>query len=113
MNGPSPTMLLRNGTTEATDLIAAVTLELRKMFRSQPVAFYERVQLARDPKHRPFGAASSGDTLLEHDGCLRGAIRNIILSSVEGEGFEDMRLIPPTAQFLADALAKRAVGDTQ
>ncbi len=93
-------VLLKNGAREPKHLVAATRLMLGNLLRKYPVALYELVQVARNPEHEPFG--SMGNTLkdegaLEPAGTMHGSIRNIVLSAIEGEEFEEMKLESPLA----------------
>jgi hypothetical protein len=92
---------LRNGSSEAAPLVAATLLSLRSLLSEDPISASELVCVARDPTHKLSG--KTGDrlrewALLEHDGkSMHASVRNIILSAVEGEGF-DLRLISPVQE---------------
>lgn len=89
---------LKNGTSEPRPLVATTLLALQSMMHRDPVAFYEAVQIARNPAHTAFGNAGEkieGYGLLQ-GGTMHASVRNIILVSVDGDDF-DMKLVRPEA----------------
>lgn len=94
------TFTLRNGSQEVKPLVLGVYRALSGLLAGNPISFHGIVALCRDPQHKPWG--NTGDDLKalgladEQDGewHVHGAIRNIVLSAVEGEGL-DMTLVNP------------------
>ena len=82
---------LKSGIDEASVLVAGTKLSLSGLMKSNPIAFYEVVMLARDISHELFGNTSDilkNRGLLQSDDTLHSSIRNIILDSVKGNGLE-------------------------
>lgn len=83
---------LRNGTEESKALTAGIILASRALLSEEcktPMAFWDLVRMAQDKDYRPMkvnAAALRERNLLESDNSLHGSIKNIVLSSVEGEG---------------------------
>jgi hypothetical protein len=93
------TITLKNGTQEPYSLVAIVTISLKMLIMEDPICFYELVMKCRDHNHEFFGNTSLrlGQLGLTDDaGNVSRQIRNIVLSSVEGDGL-DMRLGSPIA----------------
>ena len=98
------TILLKNGTTEVTSLVKVVTLSLRELLNQKGAAalsgatqFYDIVSLCRDSNYQVFGSnlqLLKNLALVGEDGRVHESIKNIVLSSVEGEGLE-MSLVNP------------------
>lgn len=86
---------LRNGSEEPKPLVNIVLFSLERLFKEQPIHFYELVQLCRDGCHALFGKTeddllalglvqrSVAGSFAVHD-----SIRNVVLSAVNGEGLE-------------------------
>ena len=98
----SPTFLLKNGSTEAKGLVAAVMMTLDKLMVTKPIVIYEITMLCRDPNHKPFG--NCGEDLVMNELAVREAggkwkvdqsIQNIVLSAVRGEEMQDITLGSP------------------
>ena len=90
---------LQNGSRVEEFQVAAIMVSLRSLFDRRPIAFYELVMLARDPKHVIFG--NNGEELvrsglLDSNHQMHDVIRNIVLSATEGDGV-DMILRSPRA----------------
>jgi hypothetical protein len=100
----TPTVMLRNGASEAEALVATTMMALERLLDGgQGIRFYELVTLCRDPDHVILG--NSGEKLAEL--CLvdlvpgqapkvHDSIRNIVLSAVHGEN-ASMALRSPLA----------------
>jgi hypothetical protein len=91
------TVVLKNGAEEAEPLVNVTFHSLSHLAEQYPIVFYELVELCRDPSHKLFG--NTGEelkirSLIQNDCSVHSSIRNIVLSSVEGEGF-DMTLMNP------------------
>ena len=85
------TVTLKNGAELLRSQVAAIMSSLRDLEGEKPMALYELVTKCHNPEHQPFG--NTGEVLrnyglIESDGSLHVAIRDIVLSAVEGEGFE-------------------------
>jgi hypothetical protein len=91
-------MKLKNGSEEHDGLVGVTMMSIRQLTKTHPIAFYELVMLARDPKHKLFGNTDEPLNALSliTNGQIHDSIRNIILSAVEGEGRE-MTLGSPKA----------------
>lgn len=86
-------VLLKNGTKEAKVLVDVVMLSVRNLLNSGIsgiTALYDLVQICRNnPNYQKFG--NNEETLkklslLQDDGKPHSSVRNIILSSVSGDG---------------------------
>jgi hypothetical protein len=91
---------LRNGAIEPTELIVVTTIALRALLNDDPIGFYEVVQKARNPQHELFGSYGrklAAQGLVDERGAMHESIRNVILSSAEGEGF-GLSLVHPAAK---------------
>ncbi len=92
------TVVLKNGATEAVFLVNFTMMSINKLLSSNPMAFYELVEVCRDKKHKIFGTLGDdliGLALLQSDGQPYGSIKNIVLSAVTDEGM-DMTFEDPT-----------------
>lgn len=93
---------LKNGTQEHPAAIQVTMIALQILFETEPIRFYEVACLAKDPKHVIFGGKTSMKTAIElglvselgDTFSMPIIVRNVILSAVEGEGF-DMTLKRP------------------
>ena len=99
---------LRNGAEEAFPLIALVTMQIRDLFEGKgwvpgegplpPVMVYELVAKARDRNHKFFGDIGkhlAKTTFFDdEEGHMHDSIRNIVISSFEGE-LTALQLINP------------------
>ena len=94
------TLKLKNSSEEAEPLVRVTMMSLRSLAESDPIVFYELVELCRDPKHELFGNA--GDalkrlSLVQGDGnSVHQSIRNVVLSAAVGEGLA-LELANPVA----------------
>lgn len=85
---------LRNGAQEAKPLVAIIWAGIRKLLDDPMgggIVMYELVMKCRDSNHQFFG--NTGDRLkalrlVELNGAVHNSIRNIVLSSAEGEGLQ-------------------------
>lgn len=92
------TVTLKNGAEEPQILVAGTMLSLRTLHKDHPVALYELMMLCRQPDHELFGNARNileSFGLIEPNGQPHDSTRNIVLSAMEGDGFE-ARLTNPT-----------------
>lgn len=98
MSGPK-NVTLRTGAEVPDVLLRTTAVALRTLMAEHPVALYEAVMVARDKTHEPFGntgEALRGFGFLDSAGKMHDAIRDIILASAEGDGF-DIGLVSPYA----------------
>lgn len=89
-------VVLKNGATESKLLVKAIVVSLKDLIAEDCIAFYELVELCKDPNHKLHGETNE---ILEklnftHDGVIENSIRNVVLSAVEGERLS-MRLTNP------------------
>jgi len=91
---------LRSGASEPDVLVEATMMALDNLLELHPIAFYELVMKARDPRHECYGNTGQllkSLNLLESSGFIHGAIRDVILAAVDGEDRE-MTLVSPRAK---------------
>ena len=91
------TVILRNGRTMQRRTVEAIWYSLQTLFKERPLAFYELVEVARDPNHVPLGNYRKilQDYQLLHTGAkLHDGIRDVVLSAVEDDDI-DRHLVPP------------------
>lgn len=94
------TYKLNNGTEEFKELVLITFQALKRLFTEQPIYFYELMQLAKNKDHKIFGNISQDllDCSLlngnKDEYYLHDSIKNIVLSSIKGEGF-NIQLINP------------------
>jgi hypothetical protein len=81
---------LKNGAIEADILVASTMLSLEGLLEEDLLAFYELVEICRNSSHRIFSEGQQETLikrgLLNGDGRVHSSIKNIVLSSVTGEG---------------------------
>jgi hypothetical protein len=94
---------LKNGAEEAEPIVTVVMMRLQSMMESgdlvDAMLVYDLVMKCRDDSYRFFGENETklkNMALVEHDGRVHDSIRNVILSSVVGDGLE-MRIESPLA----------------
>lgn len=90
---------LKNGAEEMRVLVGATMLSLKSLLADDPMAFYDLVELCKDPDYTVFGDnidVLKAVALVGNDGKIHGSIKNIIVSAVTGEGL-DMVLGSPVA----------------
>jgi len=96
------TVELKNGAEEAEALVTVTIGSLHHLIETNPIAFYELVQKARDKDHKIiWGNVSSvlkSLALLSENGAMHDSIRNIVLSAAEGDGL-DMALVSPIKEY--------------
>ncbi len=90
-------LILRTGEEVPTPLVGTVMLALETLIEKNPIAFYELVQISRNPKHKLFG--NTGDilsnlALIDANGQPCDATRLIVLAATEGEGLA-LKLVQP------------------
>lgn len=94
------TVTLKNGAAEFKPLVTVTMSSLRSLLQDKPIVFYELVMKSRDPNHKFFGRSGNDLkvlSLVQADERIHDSIRNIVLSSAEGEGLE-MVLTSPILQ---------------
>lgn len=87
---------LRNGSREQGALLASVSLTLDRLLESMPLAVFDLVELARNGS-APFPPCAErliALGLMASDGRVHESIRNIVLSSFEGDGMDMYRVSP-------------------
>jgi hypothetical protein len=89
MTGEVDTTTLKTGAIVPSMMVPVTRMSLDHLLGSNPIAFYELVQLCRDNTHELFGNTRDtlrGLSLIESDGLPHDVVRQIVLSSVYGEG---------------------------
>lgn len=84
-------LLLKNGAIEEENLVEAAMITLTRLAQSYPLSFSELVTKCRDESHEmPLEVVEElkGLCLVWGNEKIHDPIRNILLSAVEGEGFE-------------------------
>jgi hypothetical protein len=79
---------LKNGSTEPKPAISATALAAKYLMKSDPIAFYELVEICRNPNHTPFENTAEklqSMALLGSNKLPHATVRNVIVSAVEGE----------------------------
>jgi hypothetical protein len=92
-------LTLKNGSEVAAPLVKLTMMVLDSLMGKNPTALYELVMKCRDREHKLYGNTGevlSSLNLLQPDGRVQDAIRDIVLSATEGEGI-DMTLRSPVA----------------
>lgn len=93
---------LKNGSEANSGLVASVTLNINGLLDEEaacPMAFWDLVLVCQDDGYEPMAACAvelKRSGLMLPDGSVHAAIKDIVLSSVEGEGI-DMTLVSPVA----------------
>ena len=87
---------LRTGTEYPDALVTSIYLNLERVLEIDPIAFYEVVELARDPHHDLWGDTQilQDHALVQVDGTMLNAVRDVVLASVAGDE-ENLRLVSP------------------
>lgn len=84
------TVILKNGTEEVKSLVVVTMNTLNKLFIENPIAFYELNEVCKNSAHKPFG--NTGEILSKYsliiDGVIHNSIKNIVISSIDGDGFD-------------------------
>lgn len=91
------TIRLKNGADEALPLVSVIYNNLHLMVSEGGIHFYELVMKCRNRNHQFFGNAQEklhALGFIQADGSIHDSIRNIVLSSVEGDGM-NMSLVSP------------------
>ena len=100
------TVALRNGSTEAKPIVVMTYMNLKSMFDDiqGAIAFYELVEVCKNPKHEIFSDAQKqyliGRALMQPDGRVHQSIKNVVLSAATGEGL-DLSLVNPISSNFA------------
>ena len=90
---------LRNGADEAEIFVTGLMVTLRDLIKANPIAFYEAVMIARNPKYKPWGDVGKDleRWALLRQGEMHDSTRNVILSAVTGQ-MADMCLRSPIVE---------------
>ena len=91
------TVILKNGAEEVKSLVKATMLSLRALTVKNFSIFYDLVTLCRNPTYQPSGHAKEELEALgfvNSDGSVDERIRNIVLSTAEGDN-SDMTFSSP------------------
>lgn len=91
--------VLRNGADVPEPVVTSTLIALEMLAGLNPVAFFEAVQLARDPGHVPFGNVARvlrEYGLADTSGHLHGSARDVILACTEGDE-ESLHMVSPYA----------------
>lgn len=83
-------MKLKNGSDVPDAIVAATMVTVKMLFESDPVAFFELVSKARDPRHE-FWSESIAKRLaalglLDAQGGVHRAVADVVASAARGEG---------------------------
>jgi hypothetical protein len=82
---------LKNGATIPHPHYTATWVSINSLMNKNPIAFYELVMICRDPTHQLFGNTTiklQELALLDESGQPHSSTRDLVLSSVRGEGLE-------------------------
>lgn len=90
-------LILKTGEEVPAPIVNVVMISLEALIKQNPLAFYELVQISRNPEHKLFG--NTGDVLrqfalIEADRQPCDATRLIVLAATEGEGLA-LKLVQP------------------
>lgn len=88
---------LKNGASEAEDVVGVAIMSIERLMRTNPIAFYELVMKCRVPAHQFFGNTRQvlmDFALVSLNGDVHDSLRNVVLSSVSGDGL-NMKLGSP------------------
>ena len=106
-------LILRTGEEVPAALVSVVMISLEALMKQNPVAFYELVQISRNPGHKLFGNTSKvlqQFALIEADGQPCDATRLIVLAATEGEGLA-LKLVQPVRK--EQVVSQRAPSKTR
>jgi hypothetical protein len=87
---------LRNGSQEPRMIVATTSMAIDRLMQDMPVALFDLVELARNGT-APFPPCAERLTslaLMTRDGRIHDSIRNIVLSSFEGNDMDMQRVSP-------------------
>lgn len=79
---------LKNGSEVAKPVVIALMINLEALMKSNPIAFYELVEKCKNSEHEMFGHTKDVVTewaLIDSNGSVNSAVRDVVLSAVEGE----------------------------
>lgn len=89
---------LKNGSEEPITLVNLVFRVLENLLNNEVMVFIELVCKCRNPQHKLLvGEKRLQELSLMENGIIHNSIRNIVLSSIEGEGL-GLCLISPVAE---------------
>ncbi len=91
------TVVLRNGAEEVRVAVKSTMDNIKDLLNTNPAAFYELVQLCRDRSHKLFGNTEKvliDLSLVQPGGSVHSSVRNVVLSAIEGDGF-NMKIRSP------------------
>lgn len=96
---------LKNGSEADISIVVTTMISLEGLINKNPIAFYEFVMKARNPKHDMFGKTQkvvSRLALIDSNGEIHSTVKDIILSAVNGDGL-DLKLTSPLLENRAHA----------
>jgi hypothetical protein len=82
---------LKNGSEIPKPIVITTMMSLEAIMNSNPIAFYELVEKARDSKHVMFGNTKevvSKWALMDSNGTIHSSVKDIVLSAVSGNELE-------------------------
>jgi hypothetical protein len=91
------TVTLKNGSVQFKPLVIGTMITLSHLLEDEPIAFLELVEVCKDREHQVFGNADQvlkRLAMMEQDGSVHSAIRDIVLCAVEGKDL-DIHLVSP------------------
>lgn len=98
---PEPKVItLRTGAQVPESVARTTLISIVALNTDNPVALFEAYEVARDKDHQPFGRTGevlTGMGLLERNGSMHGATRDVILAAIAGYEDFDVRLVSPFA----------------
>jgi len=93
------TIKLKNGAEILEVLAKTEMMTLKLLFKKHPIAFYELVQICRNPGHKIFSEREQKIltelSIIEKDGSVRSETRDFVICAVDGESL-DMKIVDPT-----------------
>ena len=83
-------LTLKNGSEVAEPVVITTMMSLEALMNSNPIAFYELVEKARDSRHQMFGNTRQvvEKTALMNGGSIHDTVKDVILSAVSGKDLE-------------------------
>lgn len=100
INNPVETIRLKNGSELNRDYVILITTTLKTLYSQNQIVFYGLVLLCKDSEYKPFGTTKDvlkKLLLLGDDGIPLLSVKNIVLSSVEGDNSK-LKLVSPFAE---------------
>ncbi len=83
---------LKNGSSSVRSFVALTMKVLDQLFTTDPIAFYELCQKARDANHVFWNESTKRKLehlgLLDGQGHVQNAVRDVVLSATSGEGLD-------------------------